>query len=76
MARLPADLGWRAVMPIGALGGIGFTVSLLMSRLALEDVGAQQRAATAVLVASTLASVLATILLRLLGRGRPPVSTV
>nr|WP_165485386.1 Na+/H+ antiporter NhaA [Protofrankia symbiont of Coriaria ruscifolia] len=76
VARLPAGLGWRAVAPIGALGGIGFTVSLLMSRLALDDVGAQQRAATAVLVASTLASVLATIVLRLLGRGRRPVSTV
>ncbi|WP_237703043.1 MULTISPECIES: Na+/H+ antiporter NhaA [Protofrankia] len=70
VARLPADLGWRAVMPIGVLGGIGFTVSLLMSRLALDDADAQQRAATAVLVASTLASVLAMIALRLSGAGR------
>ncbi|WP_254857838.1 Na+/H+ antiporter NhaA [Protofrankia sp. BMG5.30] len=70
VARLPAGLGWRAVTPVGVLGGIGFTVSLLMSRLALDDAAAQQRAATAVLVASTLAGVLAMIVLRLSGAGR------
>ncbi len=70
VARLPAGLGWRAVAPVGLLGGIGFTVSLLMSRLALDDAVAQRRAATAVLVASTLAGVLAVLLLRLSGAGR------
>ncbi|WP_322752230.1 hypothetical protein [Frankia sp. Cas3] len=44
-----------------------------MSRLALDDIGAQQRAATAVLVASVAASVLATIIMRLVGRGRATV---
>ncbi len=44
-----------------------------MSRLALDDVGAQQRAATAVLVASVAASVLAMIVMRLVGRAKPTV---
>ncbi|WP_322749934.1 MULTISPECIES: Na+/H+ antiporter NhaA [unclassified Frankia] len=72
-ARLLVGLGWRGVTPIGVLAGIGFTVSLLMSRLALDDFGAQQRAATAVLVASVAASVLAMIVMRLVGRAKPTV---
>ena len=46
------------------LGAIGYTVSLLISRLAFSDVGAEERSAAAVLVASVLASLIAVVLLR------------
>ena len=46
------------------LGGIGYTVSLLVTRLALEDAQAQERAAAAVLAASVVASLAALVLLR------------
>jgi NhaA family Na+:H+ antiporter len=65
---LPDDLGWADVVPVAVLAGIGYTVSLLIVRLALHDGAAQQRAALAVLAASALASLLALALLR--GRAR------
>jgi NhaA family Na+:H+ antiporter len=63
-AALPAGVGWGDVFPVAVLGGIGYTVSLLVSRLAFADAGSQERAAAAVLVASATASVAAVVLLR------------
>jgi Na+:H+ antiporter, NhaA family len=64
MAALPESVGWGDVAPVAVLGGIGYTVSLLVAQLSLEDVGAQQRAAAAVLAASVVASAIAVVLLR------------
>jgi NhaA family Na+:H+ antiporter len=50
------------------LGAIGYTVSLLIARLALDDVNAQERAAAGVLAASIFASAIAVLLLRRRGR--------
>ena len=55
---------WGDVVPVAILGAIGYTVSLLLARLAFTDVAAQERAAAAVLGASVLASILAVVLLR------------
>ncbi|MBA2506583.1 MAG: Na+/H+ antiporter NhaA, partial [Thermoleophilaceae bacterium] len=44
--------------------GIGYTVSLLIARLALSDPAAQEQAAAAVLIASTIAAIVAAWLLR------------
>ncbi|MGE3809471.1 MAG: Na+/H+ antiporter NhaA, partial [Gemmataceae bacterium] len=38
MARLPDDLGWRALVGGACLSGIGFTMSLFIAGLALEPV--------------------------------------
>ena len=57
-------------MPVAVLAGIGYTVSLLIVRLSLTDVQAQQRAALAVLAASVLASLAALALLRMRARAR------
>ena len=64
LGRLPERVGWGDVLPVAVLGAIGYTVSLLISRLAFSDVAAQERAAAAVLAASVLASILAVVLLR------------
>jgi NhaA family Na+:H+ antiporter len=56
------------VLPVAMLGGIGYTVSLLMARLALTEAAAQERAAAAVLAASVIASLLAVVLFRLTRR--------
>jgi NhaA family Na+:H+ antiporter len=37
LARLPADLGWKAVLGGGMLDGIGFTMALFIADLALQD---------------------------------------
>lgn len=64
IGALPEDIGWGDVVPVAVLAGIGYTVSLLIVRLSLTDVAAQQRAAMAVLAASVLASLAALALLR------------
>ena len=69
LGTLPDSVTWRDVLPIAVLGAIGYTVSLLIARLALTDVEAQERAAAAVLAASVLASLVAVALLR--RRSRP-----
>lgn len=74
LARLPTGLAWRDVMPVGLLAGIGYTVSLLIASLALPDEESVERAATAVLVASALASFAALAVLRRHGRKAPPAS--
>ena len=64
LGTLPSSVGWRDVFPVAMLGAIGYTVSLLIARLAFDDVAAQERSAAAVLVASTIASAVAVVLLR------------
>ena len=69
LGTLPENVTWSDVLPVAVLGAIGYTVSLLIARLALEDPSAQEQAAAAVLVASVLASLAAVVLLR--RRSRP-----
>lgn len=59
----PADLGWADIGTVALLGGVGFTVSLLIAELSLTG-DASERAKAAVLIASAIASVLATLMLR------------
>ena len=64
VASMPEGVRTYDTFCLGALGGVGFTVSLLLAELAFT--GAQaEHAKTAVLAASVLASLLATALLRL-----------
>jgi NhaA family Na+:H+ antiporter len=71
LGTLPRGVTWADLVPVAMLAGIGYTVSLLIARLAFDDVAAQDRAATAVLAASALASVIAVVLLRARVRRRP-----
>jgi NhaA family Na+:H+ antiporter len=63
-ARLDPDLAWVDVVGLAVLGGIGFTVSLLVSELSfgqgseLDGVGK-----VAILTASVVAALLASVLL-------------
>jgi NhaA family Na+:H+ antiporter len=58
----PSGAGPRDIVAVAMLGGVGFTVSLLISDLALDGAAAEQ-AKAAVLLASTAASLLAAVLL-------------
>ncbi|SMC99438.1 Na+/H+ antiporter NhaA [Kibdelosporangium aridum] len=62
LAVLPTDLGWRDMAAVSMLGGVGFTVSLLIADLSL-DTDAAQRVKAAVLLASAVASLLAAAML-------------
>lgn len=64
-AELNADLAWRDVAAVSVLAGIGFTVALLIAQLAFAGDPAQlERAKAAVLAASLIAALLATLVLR------------
>jgi hypothetical protein len=66
----PGGLGWRDLLAVSMLGGVGFTVSLLLAELSLAstDTGLVDRAKAAVLLASAVASLLGAALLALRGR--------
>ena len=70
LARRPAGLKYPDLLALAVLGGIGFTVSLLIAELSLGDVGdsALEVAKVAVLLSSLAASLLGSALL--LRRGR------
>ncbi|MEV5647636.1 Na+/H+ antiporter NhaA [Nocardia sp. NPDC052254] len=68
IARRPAGLGNRDMSALSVLGGIGFTVSLLVAELALTDRESAELAKAAVLTTSLTASLLGSALL--LRRGR------
>jgi NhaA family Na+:H+ antiporter len=62
LATKPRGLGWRDLAAVATLGGVGFTVSLLMAELGLVGAAAD-RAKAAVLLASAVAALLGAALL-------------
>jgi NhaA family Na+:H+ antiporter len=68
-ATLSPGLAWRDVGAVGVLAGIGFTVALLITELAYKsDSATEESAKVAVLSASVIAALLATVALRLRAR--------
>jgi NhaA family Na+:H+ antiporter len=61
-AELAEDTGWRDLVGVGMLGGVGFTVSLLVSDLAFDD-ARRDTAKAAVLVGSLVAALLGAAIL-------------
>lgn len=66
-ASRPAGLGWPDVLAVSMLGGVGFTVSLLMAELSLDG-GPTDTAKAAVLIASTVAALIGAVLLTVRAR--------
>jgi NhaA family Na+:H+ antiporter len=64
LAALPEGVTWSHMAGIAALGGIGFTVSLFIAGLAFNDAQLADAAKLAILVASTAAAVVGTLVLR------------
>jgi Na+:H+ antiporter, NhaA family len=63
LGELPAGTSWGAVIGLGALAGIGFTVSLFVTGLAFDDPAQQDIAKIGILAASTLAALLGSAIL-------------
>ncbi|MEV7037504.1 Na+/H+ antiporter NhaA [Amycolatopsis sp. NPDC051061] len=61
-AEKPRGVGWRDIGALSVLGGVGFTVSLLIAELALPG-DASELAKAAVLIASAIASLLGAVML-------------
>ena len=59
MADLPTGVGMRHIVGVGILGGIGFTMSILIAGLAFTQIPAELLAAkTAILAASVSAALI------------------
>jgi Na+:H+ antiporter, NhaA family len=68
-AQLDEDLGWPDVVGLSLLGGIGFTVSLLITELAYgAESESYDHAKIGILAGTVLAGLLATVVLRLRNR--------
>ena len=67
-AKLPDEANWGSIMGAACLGGIGFTMSLFIAMLAFDDVGLINTAKVAILGASLVAGVAATVVLNTVGR--------
>lgn len=75
LATMPADLHWGQIAAVAVLGGVGFTVSLLVTELSFDDDALTDQVKTAVLVASTIAAVAGAALLRTPRVRREPPGT-
>ncbi|MEJ2870381.1 Na+/H+ antiporter NhaA [Actinomycetospora sp. OC33-EN08] len=75
-AQLDESLRWIDVVGLALLAGIGFTVSLLVGELAFGGgTEADDHVKVGIVLASVLAAVLATIVLRAAARHRVPAGT-
>ena len=68
LGRLPPGTRWGHIIGLGAVAGIGFTVSLFIAGLALDPGPLQDDAKMGVLVASVVAAVLATLVFTVAAR--------
>ena len=70
LGRLPEGVSWAQLVPVAAVAGIGFTVSLFIGGLAFDDPALRETATLAILVASVLAALLGAALAALTPGGR------
>jgi Na+:H+ antiporter, NhaA family len=68
VASLPDGVGWRAVVLLGTIAGVGFTMAIFIANLAFADPPLLDAAKFGVLLASSLAAVAALIFGRLAWR--------
>jgi Na+:H+ antiporter, NhaA family len=60
---LPDAARWRDILGVGAVAGIGFTVSIFVAGLAFDATGLQNEAKVGILVASVLAAAVGSVVL-------------
>ena len=72
--QLPRGIGKGQTVGGAALSGIGFTISLLIARLAYDDIETQDRAVVGIFIASILAVLLAWTIFKLAAVFRGEVS--
>ena len=73
--RLPDGARWGHIMGVGAVAGIGFTVSLFITGLAFSDVAIQDDAKIGILVASIIAALAGAAILVATSRRATPDAT-
>ena len=64
ICKLPSDFGWKSILGVGALGGIGFTMSIFITLLAFNDQETIAHAKLVILLSSLLAGILGYVILK------------
>jgi NhaA family Na+:H+ antiporter len=64
ICKLPFDLDWKAIIGVGFLGGIGFTMSIFITLLAFENRIVINNAKFIILTASLVAGILGYLFLK------------
>jgi len=65
ICKLPAKVDWIQITAVGLMGGLGFTMSILISNLAFPDAGEILAAKVAVLAASFASAILGLLFVHL-----------
>ncbi len=64
LCKLPEDLNWKAILGVGFLGGIGFTMSIFITLLAFDDQEVIINSKFVILLASLIAGTIGFLLLK------------
>jgi NhaA family Na+:H+ antiporter len=64
IARLPSGVSWRLITGVALLGGIGFTMSIFITNLAISDAGLINGAKMSILTASLVAALAGLVVLK------------
>ena len=62
--KLPSDLNWQAIIGVGFLGGIGFTMSIFITLLAFDDAIIVNNAKFVILISSLIAGLIGFLALK------------
>jgi len=65
LCKLPADLNWKAIIGVGFLAGIGFTMSIFITLLAFDDETIINNAKFVILISSLIAGLIGFLSLHL-----------
>jgi Na+:H+ antiporter, NhaA family len=66
LCKLPGDIGWKEIIGVGFLGGIGFTMSIFITLLAFDNSDVINNAKIIILVSSLVAGLIGYISLKLI----------
>jgi len=58
VCKLPEDINWKAIIGVGFLGGIGFTMSIFITLLAFSDAEHIDNAKIMILLSSLMAGII------------------
>ena len=64
ITKLPPEFNWKAVVGVGFLGGIGFTMSIFITLLAFDEETVINNAKLAILVSSLIAGIIGFVALK------------
>jgi NhaA family Na+:H+ antiporter len=64
ISKLPEDVNWKAIVGVGFLGGIGFTMSIFITLLAFDDALIINNSKLVILFSSLLAGITGYLILR------------